>query len=57
LFLAGAIGTEVAGTVALRALATEFRWGPATVVAVGVAGLVLIVAGVGVLSLSGAVHG
>ncbi|MCW2716476.1 multidrug efflux SMR transporter [Pseudonocardia sp.] len=105
LFLAGAIGTEVAGTVALRALATEFRWGPAIVVgvgylasfgllalalrsvnvgpayaiwsgvgtagvavlalliygerinAVGVVGLVLIVAGVGVLSLSGAVHG
>jgi small multidrug resistance pump len=105
LFLAGAIGTEVAGTVALRALATEFRWGPAILVAVGylasfgllalalrsvnvgpayaiwsgvgtagvallalliygerinavgIVGLVLIVAGVGVLSLSGAVHG
>lgn len=35
LFLAGAIGAEVAGTLALRSLATEFRWGPAAVVAVG----------------------
>ncbi len=104
LFLAGAIGTEVAGTIALRALADGFRWGPAAVVvigygvsfvllavalrtvdvgpayaiwsgvgtaavaalgvvlfaerinAAGVAGLVLIVAGVAVLSLSGSSH-
>jgi small multidrug resistance pump len=104
LLLAGAISTEVAGTLALRALADGFRWGPATVVgvgysvsfvllalalrsvdvgpayaiwsgvgtagvavlgvvlfaerinAVGVVGLVLIVAGVAVLSLSGSAH-
>lgn len=37
LFLAGAIGSEVAGTLALRALADGFRWGPAAVVAVGYA--------------------
>jgi small multidrug resistance pump len=36
-FLAGAIGCEVAGTLALRALADGFRWGPAVVVAVGYA--------------------
>lgn len=76
LFLAGAIGAEVAGTLALRSVAAEFRWGPAAVVAVGylvsfallalalliygerisllgVFGMVLIVAGVGVVSLSG----
>jgi len=35
LFLAGAIGAEVAGTLALRSVAAEFRWGPAAVVAVG----------------------
>ena len=104
LFLGGAIATEVAGTLALRALADGFRWGPAAVVtigyatsfvllafalrsvdvgpayaiwsgvgtasvailgvvlfaerinAVGVVGLVLIVAGVAVLSLSGSSH-
>ncbi len=37
LFLAGAIGTEVAGTLALRALADGFRWAPAVVVTVGYA--------------------
>ncbi len=35
LFLAGAIGAEVTGTLALRSVSAEFRWGPAVVVAVG----------------------
>lgn len=35
LFLAGAIGAEVTGTLALRSLAAGFRWGPAAIVAVG----------------------
>lgn len=35
LLLAGAIGAEVAGTLALRSVAAEFRWAPAAVVAVG----------------------
>lgn len=44
LFLAVAIGTEVAGTIALRALADGFRWGPAVVVAVGYAASFVLLA-------------
>jgi len=43
LLLLGAIATEVAGTMALRALSTGWRWGPAAVVAVGyIASFVLL---------------